>query len=208
MKTIFGLGNPGWQYAQTRHNVGWMALDQLAADCGIVIDKRLRRLFTVLAHYGQGGLGQEKIRLIKPQTMMNRSGQVVAALLRRERDRMNPESILIVCDDVNLPLGRLRLRAEGGSGGHNGLADCLKQFGHESLPRLRVGVGGGARPGDGERRAGESGQSLASFVLAPFADSEKSLLNKSLTRAAEACALWVTRGVEAAMNRANATQEN
>ena len=197
MKTIIGLGNPGRQYAQTRHNVGWMALDRLAASHGIAMDQRLRQMLRVLANYGQGELGQETIRLVKPQTMMNCSEEAVAALQRRERDRMRPENILIVCDDVNLPLGRLRLRAEGGSGGHHGLASCLKQLGQREVPRLRIGVGGG-----------EPGKDLAPFVLVPFADSERSLLNESLTRAVEACALWVTQGVEAAMNCANATQEN
>jgi len=195
MRTIIGLGNPGRQYAQTRHNVGWMALDRLADEHGIAIDRRLKRFLSVLAFYGQGELKNEAVRLVKPQTMMNRSGDAVAALLRTERDRMSPESVLIVCDDVNLPIGRLRLRAEGGPGGHNGLASCLDPFGQGSVPRLRIGVGGGV-----------PGRDLASFVLAPFAGAEQPILSESLARAAEACALWVTQGIEAAMNHANAAQ--
>ena len=120
--------------------------------------------------------------------MMNRSGAAVA----RDAQDVKPQDCLIVCDDVNLPLGTLRMRAQGGAGGHHGLASCLESFGTEDVPRLRVGVGSASLPKD-----------LTEFVLSPFRNEERPVVEDMVARAVEACALWVQEGIATAMNQVN-----
>jgi len=169
MKLIVGLGNPGPHYEQTRHNVGAMVVRRLAR----------RRL------------GPD-VRLLVPDAMMNVSGEALARAALPER----MEDLLLVCDDVNLPLGTLRVRPEGSDGGHHGLASCLQQLGTEAVPRLRVGVGSASLPKD-----------LTEFVLSPFDPPERPVVEETLARAAEACELWAARGIEAAMNRVNVRRQ-
>ena len=169
MKLIVGLGNPGPHYEQTRHNVGAMVVRRLAR----------RRL------------GPD-VRLLVPDAMMNVSGEALARAALPER----MEDLLLVCDDVNLPLGTLRVRPEGSDGGHHGLASCLQQLGTEAVPRLRVGVGSASLPKD-----------LTEFVLSPFDPPERPVVEETLARAAEACELWAAGGIEAAMNRVNVRRQ-
>jgi len=123
--------------------------------------------------------------------MMNRSGEALVSAVNRWR--VAPAKLLLVCDDVNLPLGTLRLRPQGSDGGHHGLASCLDALGTQEIPRLRIGIGIQPLPKD-----------LTDFVLSPLKQKERVMLDAVLARAAEACALWVTEGIQAAMNKANA----
>ena len=185
MKRIVGLGNVGKEYARTRHNVGFMVVEQLAADHGAAwtTDRQVNARCAAIPKLGA--------QLLEPQTMMNLSGASVAAAQRRR-----PGETLIVIDDVNLPLGALRLRPAGSDGGHHGLLSCLEALGTLDVPRLRVGVGAERMPRD-----------LADFVLGPFSKEETSVLHAILGKAVEACELWAARGIESAMNFANATHD-
>ncbi len=188
MKVIVGLGNPGVRYARTRHNVGWMVVDQLAArQCGS-LTKRLRRGLRVVAAYAECEQGGWQIRFMKPMTMMNHSGDA----LRPLKGRVSPEDVLLVCDDVNLPLGRLRLRPHGSAGGHQGLRSCLEVLETERVPRLRLGVGGGTGRAD-----------LTPHVLAEFSAAERPAAEAMVERAVEACGSWIEHGMTEAMQRYN-----
>jgi PTH1 family peptidyl-tRNA hydrolase len=184
-RLVVGLGNPGREYAGTRHNVGFRVIDGLAAEHGIAV--RTRRLQAV---YGVGEIGGQRVCLAKPQTYMNLSGQAVAAL---QRELSLPlDDLLVVCDDVNLPLGKLRIRRQGSAGGSGGLKSIVACLGTEAFPRLRVGVG---RPGGG---------GLVDHVLGSFSRSELPLIERALAAAVEAVELALAEGVETAMNRYNA----
>lgn len=176
-----GLGNPGPDYARTRHNTGFLAVEQLAQRHGVRW-KPLKAGRSTIADVGAWAAGREEVRLVKPLTFMNCAGSVLAQLT----PPADPAELLIVCDDTALPLGTLRLRAQGSAGGHHGLASCLAACGTEQVARLRIGVGADAArmPND-----------LAVFVLAPFAAAERPVLEQTLTRAVEACELWVEKGI-------------
>ena len=188
MKLIVGLGNPGPRYATTRHNVGWMVVRELCRVHHVRLDRRGMAGRRLVARYGDGEVGQT-VRLLCPQTMMNCSGEALAVV---KPWRVARADMLIVCDDVNLPLGTLRLKPKGSDGGHHGLASCLEHLGTDEVPRLRVGVGIQPLPKD-----------LTEFVLSPFHKQERPLLEQVVTRAAEACEVWATDGIQAAMNRVN-----
>ena len=192
MQAIVGLGNPGGEYAGMRHNVGWMVVERLAERHGTRIDRTRRRGLRAAARYGQFEHQGRVVRVIEPWLLMNRSGEA----LRAFGDELGAEDVLLVCDDVNLPLGRLRIRAEGGAGGHHGLASCLEALGTEQVARLRIGVGGGA-----------PGADLVRVVLAKFRPDEQPQVAEMLERAAAACETWIEHGIEAAMNRHNAATE-
>jgi PTH1 family peptidyl-tRNA hydrolase len=179
--TIFGLGNPGRRYAATRHNVGFMVADALAATLGCRFrtfpDREVaRRQFA----------GDDLV-LVKPLLYMNESGVVVRRQLARKPDR-----ILVVCDDMALPFGRLRLRPGGSDGGHKGLGSTICHLGRSDFPRLRIGIDAPARSYDG-----------VDYVLEPFPKTQAALLVDVLERAADACIAVVTQGLERAMNRFN-----
>ena len=186
MKLIVGLGNPGRRYRGTRHNVGWEVLARLADRAGIRVNED-----EGFAEVGRGAIGSQRVLLARPVTYMNVSGEAVRDLRRRHRVR--PADILIIVDDIDLPLGRLRLRAGGSAGGHNGLKSVIEALGTTEFPRLRVGIG---RP--------PLGVDPAEFVLTRFTDGEAAVVQESLTRAVEAVEMAVTEGVGAAMNRYNA----
>ena len=186
MKLIVGLGNPGRRYRGTRHNVGWEVLARLADRAGIRVNED-----EGFAEVGRGAIGSQRVLLVRPVTYMNVSGEAVRDLRRRHRVR--PADILIIVDDIDLPLGRLRLRAGGSAGGHNGLKSVIEALGTTEFPRLRVGIG---RP--------PLGVDPAEFVLTRFTDGEAATVQESLTRAVEAVEMAVTEGVGAAMNRYNA----
>jgi PTH1 family peptidyl-tRNA hydrolase len=179
--TIFGLGNPGSRYALTRHNAGFMVVDKLAARLGFrfrtFIDREVaRRQFS----------GDELV-LVKPLLYMNESGVVVRKQLERK-----PDDMLVVCDDMALPFGRLRLRPAGSDGGHNGLGSIIMHLGRSDFPRLRVGIDAPARSSEG-----------INHVLERFPSAQEELLPEVLERAADACIAVVTQGIERAMNRFN-----
>ena len=192
MKLIVGLGNPGMTYHRTRHNVGFMVIDRLGRKHGVSLNQRQvnARDGRPAGVYGEYSLDREPVRLMMPLTMMNESGYALEGI------GLAPRDLLIVCDDVNLPLGALRLRPQGSSGGHNGLSSCLGALGTEDVPRLRIGVGTPDMPTD-----------LKSFVLGNFPASERTVIDEALEQAAEACELWVKEGIELAMNRCNKVQE-
>ena len=185
MKLIVGLGNPGRRYRGTRHNVGWDVIARLAARAGIRVNED-----EGFAEVGRGTIGTRRVLLARPYTYVNVSGEAVRDL--RRRHRLRPEDILIIVDDIDLPLGRLRLRAGGSAGGHNGLKSIIEALGTTEFPRLRVGIG---RP--------PHGVEAADFVLTRFTEEER-MVHETLERAAEAVELAVTEGLPAAMNRVNA----
>ena len=188
MKVIVGLGNPGHTFHATRHNVGFRTIQVLSQRHQVEIGQRT--LSPVDGRpagvYGEYRVGDETVRLLMPLTMMNESGEALRDLNVSVRD------LLIICDDVNLPLGALRLRPQGGAGGHHGLESCLAALSTEDVPRLRVGVGASPLPRD-----------LHDFVLSPFAAQERPVIEQAMQQAADACEAWVTEGLEAAMNRHN-----
>jgi PTH1 family peptidyl-tRNA hydrolase len=184
---IVGLGNPGMQYALTRHNVGFWVIDVLAGRAGVNLEKECCRSLVA-----QVMLAGKRVVLAKPLTYMNRSGRAVRDLLQFYA--LQPEKLLVVYDDLDLPPGRLRLRSKGGSGGHRGMSSVLTFVGNDQFARLRLGIG---RPAEGA----ENG---VDYVLAPFtADQEKSIL-KTVELAADAAETFLARGLAAAMNRYNA----
>ena len=187
------MGNPGHTFHGTRHNVGFALIDALAKRHGVPVRTPLvhpadGRPAAVYGEYQEGG---ETVRLLMPLAMMNESGDALRAL------PTPPQDLLIVCDDVNLPLGALRLRAQGSDGGHHGLHSCLEALGTEQVARLRVGVGVSPLP-----------RELEAFVLSPFAPAERPAIARAVAQAADACAVWVTEGIEVAMNRCNRTQDS
>ncbi len=188
--TIVGLGNPGPRYALTRHNAGFMVVDALAARLGFRFrsypDREVaRRQFSGKARSDGGRFGQ--LLLVKPLLFMNESGIVVKKQLERR-----PDELLVVCDDMALPFGRLRLRPSGSDGGHKGLGSIIAQLGRSDFPRLRVGIDAPAHSSDG-----------IDYVLERFPAEQEEVLSEVLQRAADACIAVVTQGIERAMNRFN-----
>jgi len=186
MKLVIGLGNPGRRYRGTRHNVGTEVVGRLSKRAGIDISEEAG-----FAKVGRGVIGGTRVLLAIPETYVNVSGAAVRDL--RRRHRVAPKDIFVVVDDLDLPVGRLRLRARGSAGGHNGLKSIIEALGTNEFPRLRVGVG---RPPEGV--------DPAEFVLTRFAPAELGELDKVLDRAAEALEVAIREGVPAAMNRFNA----
>ena len=184
-RLVIGLGNPGDAYADTRHNVGFRVAARLA--------KRARLEFGTKAaesRIAEGSLGSVRVAIARPQTFMNDSGRAVRKLL--DRYRLEPAAILVVTDDVDLPLGRLRLRDAGGSGTHNGMRSIVAAIG-EGFPRLRLGVA----PAD---PTGEMPADLAEFVLAPFTADERDLADATVAKAVEASEVALRDGVRRAMD--------
>ncbi len=182
---IVGLGNPGPQYAHTRHNAGFMVVDRLAERYGIAW--RSERGPSLL---GWGQLEGCPAGLMKPLTFMNRSGLAVGEVVRYYRIPL--ERLLVVYDDLHLPLGRIRLRPGGSAGGHNGVEDIIRTLGTTNFPRLRIGIG----------QAYAKGRQ-ADYVLSPFAQEEGPLVEVALTRACQAAITFACEGLHTAMNRYN-----
>jgi PTH1 family peptidyl-tRNA hydrolase len=186
---VAGLGNPGPRYAANRHNVGFRYLHLLAARHELAFDKRQKR-----AVVASGTICEQRIILAKPQTFMNESGRAVVPLARFYS--VQPEHLMVVYDDLDLPLGAIRLRPEGGSGGHKGMRSIIGHLGTQSFPRLRIGIG---------RPPGQ--MDPAAYVLQDFTAEEELLLKETLAHAIAAVEIWVGEGIEAAMNQYNRSTE-
>jgi PTH1 family peptidyl-tRNA hydrolase len=182
---VVGLGNPGRQYAANRHNVGFHCLERLAAAHHLVLDKEQKK-----ARVALGIILDRRVILAQPQTFMNESGQAIVPLARFYQ--IPPERMLIVYDELDLPLGTVRVRSEGGSGGHKGMRSIIEQLGGQDLARLRLGIG---RPP--ER------MDPAVYVLQDFSADEQPLVEQMLERAVAAIETWLVEGVEMAMSRHN-----
>ena len=185
MKLIAGLGNPGQQYDNTRHNVGWHTLDEVARLTGIRIYVNRNGGLT-----GTGFYKGEKLLLVKPLTYMNLSGECIAPLSRYYK--IPPEDVFVICDDIYLPAGQLRIRRSGTDGGHHGLKNIIQMFGSKEFPRLRIGVG--PQP---------EGVDLIDFVLRQIPEILQKPLADAETRAAQAALLWAEQGPGPAMNQYN-----
>jgi len=189
MKLVVGLGNPGKQYAGTRHNIGFAVLFELARK---FIAPLTRQKFE--AEYSEFTLQQEKVLLVAPQTYMNLSGHSVQKFCSFYQ--LTPADVLVVCDDLNLPLGKLRIRATGSAGGQKGLQNIIQQLGTQDVARLRIGID-----------PPPAGRDAKDWVLAAFGKAEQALVETAVQQAALAVETWVTSGLAAAMNRFNVDPE-
>lgn len=184
-RLILGLGNPGERYRDTRHNAGFLVVEELARRWGVRLDRRECNAFV--------GGEQDGTLLALPQTYMNRSGWAARCLV--ETHALDPAGVLVVYDEVALPLGKLRLRKLGSPGGHRGLESVIENLRTDQVPRLRLGIS----PEDGPPR----GEDLVEFVLAPFPADQREAVEAMVSRAADACEVWVGEGAEAAMAKFN-----
>ena len=188
MKLIVGLGNPGLRYKNTRHNVGFMAAKETAQRFRIPLRKKRYK-----SVYGEGAIEGEKIAILLPQTYMNLSGESVRETVKKKKIDLN--NLLVICDDIDLKLGFLRLRSKGSSGGHKGLQSIIEHLNTSDFPRLRIGIGG-------SRKAPET----VNFVLSPFDFGERVLLGNMIDETAECVGSWVKFGPARTMTRFNKRQ--
>lgn len=186
-RLIVGLGNPGEQYRLTRHNLGFMVIDKLASEAQIVVTRR-----ECNALVGSGRIEDVAIKLVKPQTFMNLSGEAVACLLRRSTAENPASQLLVISDDLALPLGKIRIRERGSAGGHNGLKSIISTLGTNEFARLRIGIQPDHPISDSKR-----------FVLNSFARSERALVEESIEMAAHAVKTALKEGVLMAMTKFN-----
>jgi PTH1 family peptidyl-tRNA hydrolase len=186
VRLIAGLGNPGAEYARTRHNIGFNVVDALAAEWGL----SWQHSKSWHALWAKG----ERAILVKPASYMNRSGEALSAVAKFYK--IEPAEILVVLDDFALELGRLRIRLEGGTGGHNGLESIIVHFGTEAIPRLRIGIG--AAPSEGS----------VEYVLSRFFEEERPVVEKTIVRAVDAVKCAIDKGVLSAMNLFNKNPES
>lgn len=182
---IVGLGNPGQKYERTRHNIGFQVLDALLKEADIL--RRQERFSAVLVEAALSGV---RFSALYPQTYMNRSGEAVKEVMRWYH--LDSEALIVVYDDLDLELGKLRLRKSGSHGGHNGMRSILSVVGHEHVKRLKIGIG---RP--------PAGWSVADYVLSPFLTDEQPQVDAAIERAVKALMLALTVSFEQAMNRYN-----
>ena len=183
-KMVVGLGNPGREYVGTRHNTGFRVIDALAEVLDIEVRKR-----KFGARFGSGEFADEKLILLEPWQFMNRSGQAVATALGFYR--LGANDLLVVTDDMALDAGRIRIRASGSAGGHNGLADIIEKLGTNQFARLRVGIGQSRE------------EWTVDYVLDRPAESEKPLLDVAIAKARDAVLCWIKSGIDEAMNKFN-----
>ena len=191
LKLVVGLGNPGSKYAGTRHNIGFMALERMAASNGFTF-RQQAKLHGLAA---ETGIGDQRLRLLMPQTFMNDSGRSIRAAL--DWFGFAPEQLLVLVDDMDLPLGRLRLRAQGSAGGHNGLRSTIQHLGSPAFPRLRIGIGAPAENA-AERRA-----KTVSHVLGAFSKSEQPSVDAVLDGVLDSIARIQRLGLDRAGNWIN-----
>ena len=185
MKAIIGLGNPGRDYAGTRHNLGFDVITALTDKYNLKLNEK--RFKGICA---DGIIEGQRVILIQPQTFMNLSGECVRAAA--DFYKLEPEDIIIICDDINLDVGRIRIRKKGSAGGHNGLKNIILHLGTEEFPRIRVGAG--------EKK---EGQDLVSHVLGRFSKEEDEIIRDVIKSASQAVEAWLRDGIDAAMNEYN-----
>lgn len=194
-RIVLGIGNPGPEYESTRHNAGFLVLDHLAQRLGLAFERLERRTddgsrdFSgkVKARVCEGRRKGRSFLLVKPLTYVNLSGDVAAPLMRHAG--RSPDSLFVVVDDLNLPLGRMRIRPSGSAGGHNGLKSIQERLGSDAYPRLRLGIGPLASKGDGS--GGPRPAEWPDFVLAPFLPEEREVLGRVLASAADCATAWL-----------------
>lgn len=183
---IVFLGNPGPRYEMTRHNAGFMAADAMAKEKNVNINKARFKALTATCD-----IGDESVLLMKPQTFMNLSGDAVAQAARFYK--IPPEHVIVVSDEISLPIGKLRIRTKGSAGGHNGLKDIIAKLGTDAFPRIRIGVGAPPHPD----------YDMADWVLSSFKNQDAEDMLAAAARAAQAAQCYITQGADRAMNRFN-----
>ena len=192
MKLIVGLGNPGREYGQHRHNIGFRCVNYFARKHGLEFNKRQSR-----SQIARGTVAGEGVMLAKPQTFMNLSGRAVAPLIQQ---LMIPlDDMVVIYDDLDLPLGRIRIREKGSAGGHRGIQSIIDSLSSQDFPRIRVGLG---RPPEVR-----SEDEVAAYVLNEFTSNEQPLVTEAVTRVAEALEVLLSRGIAEAMNQFNQKME-
>lgn len=189
MKVIIGLGNPGKKYEETRHNVGFMTIDKISKEWGIPVQQAKFR-----ALVGEGRIDFEKVLLVKPQTYMNLSGESVVEILHFYK--LTEEDIVVIYDDLDLPLGQLRLREKGSAGGHNGIKSIIQHLGTQEFKRIKIGID---RP--------LPGRSVSDYVLQTFSASDTETIQKAIEQAAKASAAWTKESFLQVMNRFNTIKQ-
>lgn len=187
---IAGLGNPGREYENTRHNVGFMCIDALIRAHHLTVDHHKQSK----AKIAQGNMAGHPVLLAKPQTFMNLSGSSIQGLMAFYK--IPPQHLLVIFDDMDLPTGTLRIRSKGGSGGHRGMTDIIQRLGSQQFPRIRFGIG---RPPDR--------MDPAAYVLRPFDSNEQAVIDTTMTHVIQAVDAWLTQGIETAMNHFNGTPD-
>lgn len=185
MKYIIGLGNPGSEYDGTKHNIGFTVVKILSKEYGIDIEKK--RYGSLI---GKGTIEGEDVTLVLPQTFMNLSGKTIEELIREEK--IDLDDILVICDDINLELGKIRMRKKGSSGGQKGLESIIAVLKHDEFARLRIGIATDVHRGD-----------ITEYVLTPFKRKELRNVTHSLALAKDAAICWVEKGIAVAMNKFN-----
>lgn len=183
---LVGLGNPGAQYEETRHNVGWRALDEAAELANVPVQKLKYKALTNLCIFGDA-----KVLLMKPVTFMNLSGEAVGQAAQFYK--IPPERVLVFSDDVSLPVGKLRIRRNGSAGGHNGLKSIIQHLGTDQFPRIKLGVGGKPHPD----------YDMADWVLGKFPPEDKKAVDEMVQKAAQAAAYYIKEGPDKAMGQFN-----
>lgn len=185
VKVIVGLGNPGRAYEETRHNLGFKTIDKISDKWSIpVVQNKFRALV------GEGRINSERILLVKPQTYMNLSGESVSEVLSFYK--LTPAELLVIHDDLDLPLGKLRLREKGSAGGNNGIKSIIQHLGTQEFKRIKIGIG---RP--------EPGESVRDYVLQPFPPGDRQVIEQAVERAADAAAMWTGTPFAQVMNQYN-----
>ena len=191
MRLVVGLGNPGKAYAQNRHNIGFQCLNHFARLHSIRLDQRQCR-----ARVGIGKANGEKLLLARPGTFMNLSGNSVACLLRKHKIPLS--DLLVIYDDLDLPLGKIRLRQSGSSGGHKGMNSIISALGSEAFPRIKVGIG---RPQTDRQSLSED--AIVNYVLSDFSRQEEAIIKPAIAKVAEAVDCFLSEGIETAMSKFN-----
>lgn len=189
MKLIVGLGNPGRTYSSNRHNIGFICLRYFARQVGIRFDKKVG-----LARTGSGKVEGSEVVLARPQTFMNLSGRSVSRLVKKFG--INLDDLIVIHDDLDLPPGRIRIRQDGGSGGHKGVSSIINELGSRDFTRIRVGIGRPVTPFIGEA-------DIVSYVLSDFTAEERKIINEAIPRVSEAILCLLTEDNVAAMNKYN-----
>jgi PTH1 family peptidyl-tRNA hydrolase len=193
MKLIVGLGNPGFLYARNRHNVGFMCVSHLAKMQKIPFDRKQGA-----ARTGIGNIARYKVVVARPQTYMNSSGESVNTLMKKLN--VAPSDLIIIHDDLDLPVGKIRLRLGGSSGGHKGIDSIISRIGTRDFYRIRVGIG---RPDGGESSDAAKEEAVIAYVLSDFTSEEKKTIDETMPQVSEAIACLLAEGLETAMNKYN-----